>query len=235
MDLVRSEFGLVNMGILWSGSLFVPAIIIHAITRQSDRDAREIAGWMALAALHHRYSGASETALEQDVKACRASDPIGALLKNLRHTRESLYAAEKDFSGFLNDRSALFAVYVACKASGAKDLFSKQKILLQGGIDRHHLVPRAHFSREERSRADTLANIAFIAGDTNRVLGASSLDSYLKKIPASILASQCIPLDRALWDPAHVDEFWHQRRELLAKAFNNFLDEVLTNRRLGHR
>ena len=28
-------------------------------------------GWLALAALLHRYSGSSETALDQDLKACR--------------------------------------------------------------------------------------------------------------------------------------------------------------------
>ena len=37
-----------------------------------ERDAKELAAWLALASLCHRYSGSSETALDQDLRACRS-------------------------------------------------------------------------------------------------------------------------------------------------------------------
>jgi hypothetical protein len=119
IGLIRSEFGLVNMNILWSGALVVPLIALCAATPPRERDSRELAGWLALAALCHRYSGSSETALDQDLKACRQPDPVGALLTNLREVRTVLTAEPEDFSGALADRSGLLALYVACMNRGS--------------------------------------------------------------------------------------------------------------------
>lgn len=118
MGLVRSELGLVNMEILWSGALLVPLIVLCAITPPRQRKSRGLVAWLALAALLHRYSRSSETALDQDLRACRAPDPIGALLANLRQIRSSLRADADDFAGALNDRSGLLAAYIACMHRG---------------------------------------------------------------------------------------------------------------------
>jgi hypothetical protein len=127
IGLVRSELGLVNMEILWSGALLVPLIVLCATTRPRERESRALVAWLALAALLHRYSGSSETALDQDLRACRASDPIGSLLANLRLVRSSLTADAHDFKGALNDRSGLLAVYIACMQRGVLDFFSGGK------------------------------------------------------------------------------------------------------------
>ena len=79
INLIRSELGFVNMDILWSGSLLVPIIALCATTPVKKRDTSGLMGWLALAALLHRYSGSSETKLDEDLKACRESDPIGAI------------------------------------------------------------------------------------------------------------------------------------------------------------
>ena len=83
IGIIRSELGLVNMDILWSGSLIVPIICLCSTRPPRQRNSSELIAWLALATLLHRYSGSSETALDQDLKACRESDPIGGLLKNL--------------------------------------------------------------------------------------------------------------------------------------------------------
>ena len=75
-------------------------------------------GWLALAALLHRYSGSSDTALDQDLHACRTGDPIGALLTNLRQQRCSLIAKPRDFAGALNDRSGLLAITSLARTAG---------------------------------------------------------------------------------------------------------------------
>ena len=58
IDLVRNEFGLVNMDLLWSGALMVPVIAMCSMSPAHSRDGRAIAGWLAMAALLHRYSRA---------------------------------------------------------------------------------------------------------------------------------------------------------------------------------
>jgi hypothetical protein len=233
ISLIRSEFGLVNMDILWSGALLVPIIALCATTSPKSRDARALVAWLALAALHHRYSRSSETALDQDLRACRHDDAVGSLLANLRQTRPSLAAQPNDFAGALNDRSGLLASYIACMHAGILDFFSGGKVLLHNAIDRHHILPRAQFSEKLRSTADTIANIAFISSDINKSIGQSGPEVYLKRIKRKVLESQCVPTDSALWAVDRADDFWSARRELLATSFNDYIRTALPQRRVA--
>jgi hypothetical protein len=230
--LVRNEFGLVNMEILWSGALLVPVIALCASQGVRERDPRGIAGWLAMAALLHRYSTATETTLDQDLRACRAEDPIGRLISNVRKGEGAFGAVGSDFEGRLNDKGAMFAAYVACRHQGLRDLFSGTEILLQANVDRHHILPRAQFPDNDRAQADTIANIAFVTGEANKSVGAASPDVYLRGLKAEVLQSQCIPADQSLWRINESEEFWRARRELLATAFNGFLRKMLPARRV---
>jgi hypothetical protein len=232
IGLIRSELGLVNMDILWSGSLVVPLIAVCATRSPRQRDPKELAGWLALAGLCHRYSGSSETALDQDLRACRSQDAVGALLTNLRTVRTSLLAEPKDFAGSLADRSGLLALYVACMNRGVLDFYTGAKVILQSNVDRHHILPRAQFAEEIRSTADNIANMAFIAGDVNKSIGQAGPEVYLAKVKTRVLQSQCIPIDSALWRIDQADVFWQARRELLAESFNEYVREALPQRRI---
>jgi hypothetical protein len=231
-ELVRSELGLVNMDILWSGALLVPIIAMLANAAPGKGDPKGMVGWLALAALHHRYSRASETALDQDLRACHADDPLGALLTNLRDRRSGLFAHPGDFAGSLADRSGLLATYIACKHRGMKDLFTGGNVILQNNIDRHHILPRRQFPEARRSSADNVANIAFITSEVNKAISFTGPEVYLEKVAAGLLDSQCIPVESKLWRVAKSDEFFTARRELLAESFNEFVREALPKRRL---
>jgi hypothetical protein len=232
MGIIRSQLGLVNMDILWSGALVVPVIALCATLKARERDAEGLCGWLALAALHHRYSGSAETTLDQDLRACRANDPISALLSNLRRNESDLLARPAHFAGALADRSGLLALYIACKHRGLLDFFTNQKVLLQSNVDRHHILPRAQFEMKDRATSDSIANIAFIAGDSNKALGPLPAESYLKKLPKKTLVSQCIPSDETLWDVSRATDFWEARKELVAEAFNEYVKEALPGRHL---
>lgn len=231
--LVRNQFGLVNMDILWSGALLVPVIALCATRSVRDLDPKGIAGWLAMAALLHRYSKSSETALDQDLRACRADDPVGKLLSNVRRDFQFFGAVPMDFKGAVNDKGALFASYIACRHAGLKDLFSGSQILLQANVDRHHILPRAQFAEKSRQKADTVANISFVTGAANRSVGAASPDVYLGQIDELVLRSQCIPLDKTLWRVDRAEQFWDARRSLLAEAFNSALRKLLPGRKIG--
>ena len=231
IGLIRSELGLVNMNILWSGALVVPVIALCATASPRQRDSKAAAAWLALAALLHRYSGSSETALDQDLRACRTADPIGGLLSNLRSVRSSLLAEPQDFSGALADRSGLLALYVACMHRGVLDFFTGAKVLLQSNIDRHHILPRGQFGDSKRSEADNIANIAFIAEDVNKSIGQSGPEVYLKQIQRRVLDSQCVPSDANLWLVERAEDFWKARRNILTESFNEYVREALPGRR----
>ena len=232
IGLIRSELGLVNMDILWSGALLVPIIAVCAITSPRQRDSKGLVAWLALAALLHRYSRSSESQLDQDLKACRDPDAVGALLKNLRQVRSALVAKASDFSGALADRSGLLALYIACMNRGILDFYTGAKVLLQNAVDRHHILARAQFPHHSRAIADNVANVAFIVGDVNKSIGQTGPEVYLKRLGSSVLKSQCIPTDQSLWAIDQADAFWAARRELLSDSFNDFLRDSLPQRRL---
>ena len=144
-----------------------------------------------------------------------------------------MYATPGDFGGKIADRGALFASWIACHQLNVRDLFSGGKLALQTGIERHHILPRARFDRGSRNEADTIVNISFISGDTNRAVSDDDPALYLAKVKADVLVSQCIPKDRSVWSINKAPEFWDLRRELLAEAFNAFLKEHLQARRIG--
>jgi len=210
----------------------VPVIALCESISPRRLDPKGIAGWLAMAALLHRYSHATETALDQDLRACRSDDPIGKLLSNVRRDVGGFASVPSDFRGALNDKGALFATYIACRHMGLRDLFSGSKILLQANVDRHHLLPRAQFPERSRQRADMIANIAFITGGANRSIGAPSPEVYLSELSREVRKSQCIPEDVHLWRISRCEDFWEARRRLLSDAFNGALRTMLPGRRI---
>lgn len=228
-EILSGELGIVDMSVLWSANLLVPVIAYCGITGPQERKPREIAGWVAAAALRHRYGRSSGSRLEQDLKACRAQDPIGALIGNLRTGRDQLRASTSDFAGSTADKSALLAMYVACKHLDLRDLINGGSLIAHAGLDRHHIFPRARFN--PRETADTIANIALVPSGTNKALSDQSPDFYLRNADEATLRSQAIPLDRRLWKQDRAEDFWAARRELLANAFDDFLKKVFPNRR----
>jgi hypothetical protein len=134
--------------------------------------------------------------------------------------------------GRLTDRSGLLALYVACLNRGIKDFFTGQKVLLHDEIDRHHILPRRQFAEAVRSRADTVANVAFVTSDVNRAISFTGPEVYLAEIDKKILMSQCIPQESRLWRIKLAESFFAARRTLLAQSFNEFVTNALSGRRL---
>lgn len=141
-------------------------------------------------------------------------------------------AKPNDFAGALTDRSGLLALYVACLNRGVRDFFTGQKVVLHDEIDRHHILPRRQFPEKSRSRADNVANVAFITSDVNRAISFTGPEVYLEEIDKEILESQCVPMDPGLWRIKTHDAFFTARRKLLAASFNDFLRTALPGRKL---
>ena len=230
--LVRDEFGLTNMDILWGGAQLIPAIVLCASTSKTAPDKQSIAGWLVIAALMRLYLKGNDS-LDRDLRACRGDDPVGRLLANLRRDGRDLRITSDDLKRRSSDKGAVFALYVACRHLGVCDLFTGARITLPGRIESHYLLPRVQFSPSRRASADTLANVAFVDGATTRADGPTSPDVYLGRLNRAALASQCIPSEPDLWRPEKADLFWEERRALAANALNGFLLHKLGSKRMS--
>lgn len=232
---MREEFGIVDMkSIFVSGPLLVPAIVL--CDRWSKHPANKnyggLAAWIALAAFHRRYSSSSNTALEDDLRACYAADPIKALLQNIRAKMPNLKVSPKGLMVRSHDMGILFAAYLACRHKGWRDVFTEKQLTSYVDIDRHHIFPRAKASEDDKKSFDIIANIAFvkqsdIAESKHRKSQDDSPSVYLQGKKPITLESNCIPNDSELWKHPDREKFWEERRKLLAAAFNEYITEKL--------
>ncbi|MCO5177703.1 MAG: hypothetical protein M9890_12150 [Thermomicrobiales bacterium] len=102
-------------------------------------------------------------------------------------------------------------------------------------LQMHHIFPRALLYKHgyKMDEVNSLANFTFLTQETNLIVSdkdpAEYLERYAQLHPGAI-ESHWIPTDRRLWRIENYLEFLAARRELLARAANQFLDGLLSGR-----
>ncbi|MEV3997875.1 MULTISPECIES: DUF262 domain-containing protein [Streptomyces] len=189
--------------------------------------------WYVHSFLWGRHTGATETALNQDLQALDDGG-VDQLIDVLRRSRGGrLEVRADDFLGSGMGSRFYPLLYLLTRAHGAQD-FESGVPLRDGLLGRlsslqvHHIFPKARLYEHGYSRAEVnaVANFCFLTQDTNLRIGARQPSEYLEEIETRMpgtLASQWIPMDRDLWHIEKYGDFLAARRELLAGAANDFL------------
>ncbi len=192
--------------------------------------------WYVHALLWGRYSGSTETVLNLDLQLITSDEPLDRLIGELRRQRGDLRVRPDDFIGQTVSARFYPLLYMLTRVRGARDLksgFELRRHLLgkHSGLEVHHVFPKAllydhGYSRPERN---ALANFAFLTLDTNRALADQAPAAYLpecERRQPGVLASHWIPADPDLWRVERYQDFLAVRRELLADAANELLEEL---------
>jgi hypothetical protein len=200
----------------------------------ASEESERLRFWVLLANAKGRFSrGSSETILDQDLATIRDSGNADSLVDRLRLQVGRLDITPDELEG-RNQRSALFkTMFLAFRASGAKDWRSNLSIALdhsgaQHRLQFHHIFPKALLRTNYTSReADDIANLAFIGGKTNRGISDRPPAAYLPPLVANsgkaLFEAQCIPVEPALLELASYKAFLNRRRGLIAARLNEFL------------
>jgi hypothetical protein len=200
----------------------------------SPQEDEALRFWTLIANAKGRYSrGSSETLLDQDLATLRDGGGPKELIDRLRLQVGRLSVSPEELEG-RNQRSALFkTMFLAFKARGAKDWQSKLLIALdhKGVTHRlqfHHIFPKALLRESYTAReADDIANLAFIAGRTNRNISAKKPSTYIPSLVEELgngpFDAQCIPTESSLLGIPEYKEFLVERRKLIAERLNEFL------------
>lgn len=241
LNLISSRLGLDHDRVL--GSRYSFPLIARYMTQRggnlSDhRERDKLLYWYVHTFLWGRYAGSTESVLNQDLRAIE--EPEGALdrlIELLRRDRGDLRLSPNDFLGWSQGARFYPLLYMMTRAVRARDWDTGVELSshLLGRLSRlevHHIFPKARLYEHGYSRQEVnaLANFTFLTQETNLLVSdgepAKYLDEFVRKNPGAV-ESHWIPMDRELWKIENYPAFLEARRELLARAANDFLDGLL--------
>lgn len=236
VNFLRTNLGIEDESLL-SSPMFIHTLAAVSRKKGNQLTAAEqnaLMHWLLVANARGRYSrGSTETLLNEDLAIVFRSGEIAALLEPVKRQFGRLHIEPGDLAA-RGANSPLFSLaYLALKDAGAKDWHSGLGLSLthQGKlhfIQWHHIIPKSLLKgRYETGEINEIANMAFISGQTNRRISNKEAAAYLEEIVKTqgeeTLRSQCVPLDRDLWQVERYRDFLAARREALAERMNGFI------------
>lgn len=241
LNLIGSRLGLDHdrvLGSRYSFATIVPLLKMKGgrITDPSERD--KLLYWYIHTFLWGRYTGSTESIINQDLDALEEGDkPVDALIEHLRQNRGDLSIQPNDFMAWSRGARFYPLLYMLTRVWHAKDWetgieLSNHMLGSLSQLQMHHIFPKALLYQLDypKREVNALANFTFLTQETNLHISDRPPEEYLAEYAdkdPSVVESHWIPLDRNLWKVENYDDFLEARRKLLAKAANDFLGHLL--------
>ena len=244
LTLIDGRLGLDHDRVLF-GRYALPSWPVHRPRggRLTDADESDrLLYWYFQSAMWGRFSGSTESTLDQDFEAIEEIDGgIERLLERLRLWHGSLRVEAGHFRGYSLGARFYPVLYALTRVGDARDwgkgVALKSTLLgRMNALEVHHIFPKALLYRSEydRSQVNAVANFCLLTKDTNLQISDRPPSEYFPEVEArypGALASQWIPMDRELWETENYPQFLEERQRLLAEAANGLLDDLLHHRR----
>lgn len=231
-----AEYGVMSVSMLPSQSPLIPSSVLFSRFPNANRDlAFE---WLLQALRYGRYSGASHTAIEEDI---REIDRAVSATEAIAGMRSKIRAIEKfDPEFFMRDYSDKFGklvLYLLIFRNSALDwdgssrriAFDGDKLVSGFEPQFHHVFPRKFLKGvSEESLVEALSNIAIIGANTNLKISAKNPLDYFEKygIGADRRKQQYIEGDVENMTPANFPDWLRRRAGLFAQEIDRFMNEL---------
>ena len=240
LNLISSRLGLDHDQVFF-GRFGVPVMVRYLDQRSGPMDVKErdkLLFWFVQAGMWGRFSGSTESFIDQDLAALEGPDGgLDKLLEQLRLWHGGLRAEPGHFTGWSLGARFYPVLYLLTRMGESRDWGSglPLKSNLLGKMSRlevHHIFPKAQLYKRKfkRPEVNALANFCFLTKDTNLDITDRLPEEYFSKVEAAhpgSLASQWIPADPALWKIEKFREFLEARKVLLATELNRRMEELL--------
>lgn len=240
LNLLASRLGLDHSYVLGSpNSLIALLRFFDRYGKHHDQRALDrLCYWYVHALLWQRYSGPVETRIRQDIMAVDdRENPVGSLIDRLRDHRWPLRVETWDLTASKKGGRFYSLLYMLTRVYGARDFCKgielKKSLLGKGNqLELHHIFPKYQLNKFGSyifKEVNAQANFTFLTKDCNLQISAKLPKDYFAVYEAKhpgVLASHWIPVDRRLWEVDNYRDFLAARRELLAQAANDFLDQL---------
>lgn len=244
LNLIAGRLGLDHDQVFF-GRFGVPVMARYLDQRQAkklgpmgEQERDKLLFWFVQAAMWGRFSGSTESFIDQDLSALEGPDGgLDKLLEQLRLWHGGLRAEPGHFTGWSLGARFYPVLYLLTRMGQARDWGTglPLKSSLLGKMSRlevHHIFPKAQLYKHQykRPEVNALANFCFLTKDTNLHITDRLPEEYFPKIEAAhkgALASQWIPDDAALWKIDRFRDFLEARKVLLAADLNHRMEELL--------
>ncbi len=244
LNLIGGRLGLDHDQVFF-GRFAVPVIARYLDQRQAkklgplgEKERDKLLFWYVQAAMWGRFSGSTESFIDQDLAALDGDDGgLDKLLEQLRLWHGGLRAEAGHFTGWSLGARFYPVLYLLTRMGAARDWGTglPLKANLLGKMSRlevHHIFPKAQLykRRYKRPEVNALANFCFLTKDTNLDIRDRLPEEYFPKVEKAhpgALASQWIPADEELWKIDRFRDFLEARKVLLADELNKRMEELL--------
>jgi hypothetical protein len=210
-------------------------------THLADAELRKMVKWFFFSQVRTRYSSQLPQKLDQDLRTLAESpQPFDALLQVIAEERP-LEIQPVEFVGRAIQHPLFSMVRWYLKSRGAICFTTGMSLRKNMGakyqLERDHIFPYSKLkavgygegNRIKYALAQELTNRAILTQVANRTKAASDACDYLATVKAKFpkaLELQCIPEDEELWKIENYERFLEERRKLLAKHLNAFLEKI---------
>ena len=240
LNLIAGRLGLDHDRVFF-GRFGVPVIVRYMDQRNGLLDAKErdkLLFWFAQAGMWGRFSGSTETYIDQDLAALEGPHGgLNALIEQLRLWHGGLRVEPGHFTGWSLGARFYPVLYMLTRMGEALDWGTgvplKANMLgKMNSLEVHHIFPKAQLYKRghKRPEVNALANFCFLTKGTNLNISDHLPEEYFAAVEKSqpgALASQWIPMDTALWKVERYSDFLEARKALLAEEANKRFEELL--------
>lgn len=206
----------------------------------TEHERDKLLFWFVHAGMWGRFSGSTETYIDQDLSMLEGPDGgLDKLLDQLRLWHGALRVEPGHFTGWSLGARFYPVLYMLTRMSEARDWGTGLPLTanLLGKMNRlevHHIFPKSRLYKADRDfrrpEVNALASFCFLTKDTNLSISNRLPEEYFPEIEKrhpGALASQWIPMDEKLWKLDSYLEFLEARKELLAREANTCLAGLL--------
>ncbi|MET7297670.1 DUF262 domain-containing protein [Embleya sp. NPDC005575] len=235
VEFLREECGVPRSAVLKTQNVLVaPSILLHRRGGTLGlEETRRLRRWIYTILAFMRYTGASETAMESDVRWMDV-EPEEVRWRELTNgafgTRSVDAPVQATDLEHKTSVHALFNVlYIAALRREVRDWVDGDRLdeLREDSsarIEYHHVFPDAAIGGAyPKELRNCVANYAFVSARTKRAIGTKTPAQYLSTLDPDHLAGHWMPTDPDLWTVERFPDFLAARRGLMVATLNGML------------
>jgi hypothetical protein len=208
----------------------------------TDAEIRKMVKWFFYSQVRTRYVSQLPQKLDRDLRTvAESAQPFDALLQVIAEESGRLEILPTEFVGRAVQHPLFSMVRWYFKSRGAVCFTTGMSLRKNMGskyqLERDHIFPYSKLkekgygegNRIKYALAQELTNRAILTQIANRQKSDEPAADYLKPVTTNFpkaLELQCIPEDQELWKIDNYEKFLEERRKMLAKHLNTFLDKI---------